>query len=89
MFYEITAVIIVFLLIIISLIIYIIFSSSDSKVSASVVVPEAQPTNKVCLSIDDYNVLLDKAKHNKQTERDETIIRDRKVLNDPLYPPLN
>ena len=90
MFYEITAVIIVFLLIIISLIIYIIFSSSDSKVSGAVTklasVPEA---NKVCLSIDDYNVLLDKAKHNKQTERDETVVRDRKVLNDPLYPPLN
>jgi hypothetical protein len=32
---------------------------------------------------------LDKAKHNKQVERDETVIRDRKVLNDPLYPPLN
>jgi len=62
MFYEITAVIIVFLIIIISLIIYIIFSSSDSKVSgaaakpASVPIPEAN--NKVCLSIDDYNVLL-------------------------------
>ena len=93
MFYEITAVIIVFLIIIISLIIYIIFSSSDSKVSgaaakpASVPIPEAN--NKVCLLIDDYNVLLDKAKHNKQTERDDTVIRDRKVLNDPLYPPLN
>jgi hypothetical protein len=94
MFYQITAIIIVFLLIIISLIIYIIFSSSDSKVSGNAVVsplpvsvPEAN--NKVCLSIDDYNVLLDKAKHNKKSETDDTIIRDRKVLHDPLYPPLN
>jgi hypothetical protein len=89
MFYEITAVIIVFLLIIISLIIYIIFSSSDSKVSGSATVSVPEANNKVCLSIDDYNVLLDKAKHNKPVERDETVIRDRKVLNDPLYPPLN
>ncbi len=91
MFYEITAVIIVFLLIIISLIIYIIFSSSDSKVSEATAKPASVPeaNNKVCLSIDDYNVLLDKAKHNKQAERDETVVRDRKVLNDPLYPPLN
>lgn len=97
MFYEITVVIIAFLLIIISLIVYIIFSSADSKVSgaatkpapfpASVSGPEA--SNKICLSIDDYNVLLDKANHNKQAARDETVIRDRKVLNDPLYPPLN
>lgn len=88
MFYEITAVIIVFLLIIISLIVYIIFSSSDSK-SAPPPTPVPEANNKVCLSIDDYNVLLDKTKHNKQAERDETVIRDRKVLNDPLYPPLN
>jgi hypothetical protein len=88
MFYEITAVIIVFLLIIISLIVYIIFSSSDSK-SAPPPTPVPEANNKVCLSIDDYNVLLDKVKHNKQAERDETVIRDRKVLNDPLYPPLN
>ena len=88
MFYEITAVIIVFLLIIISLIVYIIFSSSDSK-PAPPPTPVPEANNKVCLSIDDYNVLLDKVKHNKQAERDETVIRDRKVLNDPLYPPLN
>ena len=88
MFYEITAVIIVFLLIIISLIVYIIFSSSDSK-PAPQPTPVPEANNKVCLSIDDYNVLLDKVKHNKQAERDETVIRDRKVLNDPLYPPLN
>ncbi len=97
MFYEITAVIIVFLLIIISLIVYIIFSSADSKVSGAatktaplpVSVPVPEASNKICLSIDDYNVLLDKANHNKQAARDETVIRDRKVLNDPLYPPLN
>ena len=94
MFYEITAVIIVLLIIIISLIIYAIFAPTDSKLSgnavvASVPIPVPEANNKVCLSIDDYNVLLDKAKHNKQAERDDTVIRDRKVLNDPLYPPLN
>jgi hypothetical protein len=76
MFYEITAVIIVFLLIIISLIVYIIFSSSDSK-SAPPPTPVPEANNKVCLSIDDYNVLLDKVKHNKQPNISPSLIKTR------------
>lgn len=93
MFYKITAVIILFLVIIISLIIYIILSTKDNNTNtqSSSNTPKSIPeaNNKICLSIDDYNVLLDKAKHNKQSEKDDTVIRDRKVLHDPLYPPLN
>jgi hypothetical protein len=95
MFYKITAVIIVLLIIIISLIIYAIFAPTDSKLSGSAVVspqsiPAPEANNKVCLSIDDYNVLLDKARHTaEKAGKDETVIRDRKVLGDPLYPPLN
>jgi hypothetical protein len=93
MFYKITAVIILFLVIIISLIIYIILSTKDNNTDtqSSSNTPKSIPeaNNKICLSINDYNVLLDKAKHNKQSEKDDTVIRDRKVLHDPLYPPLN
>lgn len=107
MFYEITGIIIVFLLIIISLIIYIIISTEESKESkestktaeaatAAAKEKEKETNNKVCLSIDDYNVLLEKVRQSKEiaatataTGRDETVIRDRRVLNDPLYPPLN
>jgi len=93
MFYKITAVIILFLVIIISLIIYIILSTKDNNTDtqSSSNTPKSIPeaNNKICLSIDDYNVLLDKAKHNKQSDKDDTVIRDRKVLHDPLYPPLN
>ena len=97
MFYQITAVIIVLLIIIISLILYAIFVPTDSKSSSQPSQPSQQQqqgdtaiNNKVCLSIDDYNVLLDKARHTaEKAGRDETVIRDRKVLGDPLYPPLN
>jgi hypothetical protein len=100
MFYQITAVIIVLLIIIISLIIYAIFAPTDSKSSQPS--QPSQPSqlsqpqgdnainNKVCLSLDDYNVLLDKARHTaEKVGKDETVVRDRKVLGDPLYPPLN
>jgi hypothetical protein len=69
------------------LIIYIIVASNESK--------ESKTDNKVCLSINDYNILLDKANHNKNksssntSESDDTVVRDRKVLEDQLYPPLN
>jgi hypothetical protein len=88
MFYKtIPYFIVLFLLIIISLIIYIILASNESK--------ESKTDNKVCLSINDYNILLDKANHNKNKsssntgESDDTVVRDRKVLEDQLYPPLN
>jgi hypothetical protein len=91
MFYKtIPYFIVLFLLIIISLIIYIIVASNESNESK-----ESKTDNKVCLSINDYNILLDKANHNKNkgsnntSESDDTVVRDRKVLEDQLYPPLN
>lgn len=91
MFYKtIPYFIVLFLLIIISLIIYIIVASKES-----VEPKEPKTDNKICLSINDYNILLDKANHNKNKSssdtsgRDDTIVRDRKVLEDQLYPPLN
>ena len=91
MFYKtIPYFIVLFLLIIISLIIYIIVASNEPKESK-----EPKTDNKVCLSINDYNILLDKANHNKNNSSrdtggsDDTVVRDRKVLEDQLYPPLN
>ena len=91
MFYKtIPYFIVLFLLIIISLIIYIIVASKES-----VEPKEPKTDNKICLSINDYNILLDKANHNKNKSlsdtsgSDDTIVRDRKVLEDQLYPPLN
>jgi hypothetical protein len=72
------------------LIIYIIVASNEPKESK-----EPKTDNKVCLSINDYNILLDKANHNKNKGSrdtggsDDTVVRDRKVLEDQLYPPLN
>ena len=48
---------------------------------------DSTPSNKVCMSIDEFNKLRDSAvKVNNDTD---TISRDRKVLEDDLYPPLN
>ena len=91
MFYKtIPYFIVLFLLIIISLIIYIIVASNEPKESK-----EPKTDNKICLSINDYNILLDKANHYKNKGSsdtggsDDTVVRDRKVLEDQLYPPLN
>lgn len=76
---------VVFLLIII-IISYLIYQwmntqEEDNKKSDSI------PSNKICMSIDEFNKLRDSAvKVNNDTD---TISRDRKVLEDDLYPPLN
>ena len=45
-------------------------------------------SNKICMSVDEFNKL--KASTIPQTKSDaDTIARDRKVLDDDLYPPLN
>ena len=45
-------------------------------------------SNKICMSVDDFNRL--KKTTIPQTKSDtDTIARDRKVLDDDLYPPLN
>jgi hypothetical protein len=47
-----------------------------------------QVSNKICMSVDDFNRL--KKTTIPQTKSDaDTIARDRKVLDDDLYPPLN
>jgi hypothetical protein len=90
MFYKIIPYfILLFLLIITSLIIYILVNIKETKDTKEATDPV--PNNKICLSANDYNILLDKANHNKNntTNTNDTVVRDRKVLNDPLYPPLN
>ena len=93
MFYKIIPYfILLFLLIITSLIIYILVNIKEAKDTKEVTDPVQN--NKICLSTNDYNILLDKANHNKKNttnknDTNDTVVRDRKVLNDPLYPPLN
>ena len=57
-------------------------------------IQETLPINKVCLTLDEYNKLKNNvnndAKDNvEEIKTNHTIDRDYKVLNDPLYPPLN
>jgi hypothetical protein len=90
-----------YIIIIITLIISIIITyaiyyyySSDTQVT-----PEAKhkDKDKVCLSIEDYNTLLLSNKNTSAATAatattattQDTIARDRRVLNDQLYPPLN
>jgi len=93
MFYKIIPYfILLFLLIITSLIIYILVNIKEAKDTKEATDPVQN--NKICLSTNDYNILLDKANHNKnnttnRNDTNDTVVRDRKVLNDPLYPPLN
>jgi hypothetical protein len=81
-------IIIIITLIITILITYAIYyySSDTSATSAAA----AKEKDKVCLSIEDYNkLLLSNTKTNVTATTQDTIARDRKVLNDQLYPPLN
>jgi hypothetical protein len=85
-------IIILFLLIIISLITYIIISTDITKLFMTDVVKKENVSNtnndKICLSLSEYNNLITK---NKTTlEKSDIVeIRDRKVVSDQLYPPLN
>ena len=85
--------IVLFLLIITSLIIYIIFTTDINKVFGTNANTNTNTnTEKICLSIPEYNKLLSKnncsiEKNIAGVERVET--RDRKVVEDQLYPPLN
>jgi hypothetical protein len=52
------------------------------------------PINKVCLTLDEYDKLKNNVNNDvkdniEQIKTNHTIERDYKVLNDPLYPPLN
>jgi len=92
MFYKIIPYFILLFLLITSLIIYILVNIKEAKDTKEATDPVQN--NKICLSTNDYNILLDKANHNKnnttnRNDTNDTVVRDRKVLNDPLYPPLN
>ena len=76
----------VFLLIII-IISYLIYQWMNAKEEDDIKSEDSTPSNKICMSIDEFNKLRDSAvKVNNDTD---TISRDRKVLEDDLYPPLN
>lgn len=85
-------IIILFLLIIISLITYIIISTDITKLFMTNVGKKENVSNtnndKICLSLSEYNNLITT---NKTTlEKSDIVeIRDRKVVSDQLYPPLN
>ena len=89
-------IIVLFLLIIISLITYIIlgvditilFNTNVSKNSNS----SNANNDKICLSLNEYNKLItaNKTIAEKNNEVNNIVeIRDRKVVSDQLYPPLN
>lgn len=85
-------IIILFLLIIISLITYIIISTDITKLFMTDVVKKENVSNtnndKICLSLSEYNNLITTNKTTLE-KRDIVEIRDRKVVSDQLYPPLN
>jgi hypothetical protein len=80
--------IVLFLLIITSLIIFIIFTTDINKVFGN---NTNTNTEKICLSIPEYNKLLSKNNCNALPSiiGDTVETRDRKVVEDQLYPPLN
>jgi len=77
---------VVFLLIII-IISYLIYQWMNAKEEDDIKSEDSTPSNKICMSIDEFNKLRDSAV--KVNNDADTISRDRKVLEDDLYPPLN
>lgn len=72
------------IIIIISYLIYQWMNAQDEDNKKS---DDNIPSNKICMSIDEFNKLRDSAV--KVNNDADTISRDRKVLEDDLYPPLN
>lgn len=86
---------VIVILLVISIIIYLyyLYSDDDSE-SDKEIANKKENANKVCISIDDYNALILAKSKNEETRAaaatsSDTIARDRRVLNDQLYPPLN
>jgi hypothetical protein len=75
-----------FLLIII-IISYLIYQWMNTPEEDNKKNEDTIPSNKICMSIDEFNKLRDSAI--KVNNDADTISRDRKVLEDDLYPPLN
>tara|TARA_Y100000389_G_scaffold191723_1_gene218366 strand:+ start:54 stop:701 length:648 start_codon:yes stop_codon:yes gene_type:complete len=64
---------------------YLVWNYIDKQDNQEAIKPAS---NKICMSVDDFNRL--KKTTIPQTKSDtDTIARDRKVLDDDLYPPLN
>jgi hypothetical protein len=64
---------------------YLVWNYIDKQDNQEAIKPVS---NKICMSVDDFNRL--KKTTIPQTKSDaDTIARDRKVLDDDLYPPLN
>jgi hypothetical protein len=64
---------------------YLVWNYIDKKNNQEAIKPKS---DKICMSVDEFNRL--KAVTIPQTKSDaDTIARDRKVLDDDLYPPLN
>ena len=76
-------IIVLFLLIITFLIIYMIITTDINKVI------DSNNTEKICLSISEYNKLISKNNCNIEKNIIDVETRDRKVVDDQLYPPLN
>lgn len=84
---------VIVILLVISIIIYLYYLYSDDD-SVKEIANKKENANKVCISIDDYNALILAKSKNEETRAaaatsSDTIARDRRVLNDQLYPPLN
>jgi len=75
-----------FLLIII-IISYLIYQWMNTQEEDNKKSDDGIMSNKICMSIDEFNKLRDSAVKVKNDT--DTISRDRKVLEDDLYPPLN
>ena len=89
-------IIVLFLLIIISLITYIILGADITNLFNTNVSKNSNSSNtnndKICLSLNEYNKLItaNKTIVEKNNEVNNIVeIRDRKVVSDQLYPPLN
>ena len=89
-------IIVLFLLIIISLITYIILGADITNLFNTNVSKNSNSSNtnndKICLSLNEYNKLItaNKTIAEKNNEVNNIVeIRDRKVVSDKLYPPLN
>lgn len=89
-------IIVLFLLIIISLITYIILGVDITNLFNTNVSKNSNSSNtnndKICLSLNEYNKLItaNKTIVEKNNEVNNIVeIRDRKVVSDQLYPPLN
>lgn len=87
--YLLIALFILLLIIIIGYLLYINFNL-ESKKSMNTI--KEKDNAKICMTVDEYKNLLDNKTNIKmisEKSKEDTIERDRKVLDDDLYPPLN